>query len=165
VRRRHRILAASAALAAYAACGTDHPPTEEAANPTAGLEQAIPTTTTTTTTTTTAPRPVAVKPSRSRRAPASSRAARAPGTGDIRTVQSTAYCLTGVMANGQHTHRGAVAMNGVPLGSRWRDLSTGAVYTVEDRIGHGSGFDIAMPGDCDTARAYGRRTITVERVA
>jgi 3D (Asp-Asp-Asp) domain-containing protein len=79
-------------------------------------------------------------------------------------VSSTAYCLTGVMANGQRVFRGAVAMNGVPLGSRWRVVETGEVFVVADRIGHGSGFDIAMPGDCDGARRYGRRTITVERV-
>jgi 3D (Asp-Asp-Asp) domain-containing protein len=54
-------------------------------------------------------------------------------------------------------------MNGVPLGSRWR-VSGGGTYTVTDRIGHGSGFDVAMPGDCAAARLYGRRTVTVTRV-
>lgn len=84
--------------------------------------------------------------------------------GDVRNVTSTAYCLTGTMANGQPTHHGAAAMNGVPLGSQWEVVGTDHVYTVADRIGHGSQFDIAMPGDCAAARAYGRRTITVRRV-
>lgn len=84
--------------------------------------------------------------------------------GAWRIVQSTAYCLTGTMANGQRTYRGAVAMNGVPLGSQWM-TNTGAVYTVADRIGHSSQFDIAMPGDCAAARAYGRRVIKVRRIA
>ena len=84
--------------------------------------------------------------------------------GDTRTVTSTAYCLTGHMANGQPTYAGAVAMNDVPLGSQWEVEGTGHVYTVADRIGHGSQFDIAMPGDCAAARAYGRRTITIRRV-
>jgi 3D (Asp-Asp-Asp) domain-containing protein len=163
--RKRRIVAAAAALAAYAACGTSDHPIEEAADPTLGLEQAIPTTPTTTTV---PPRVVVAKPSRSRPVPApappwgGAGAARA-GTGDIRNVTSTAYCLTGIMANGQHTYRGAVAMNGVPLGSVW-EVDGGGIYTVADRIGHGSSFDIAMPGDCEGARAYGRRTITIRRV-
>ena len=101
--------------------------------------------------------------SRPRPTPAASIPAPRAG-GDERTVSSTAYCLEGTMANGQRVYRGAVAMNGVPLGSKWQVIETGAVYTVADRIGHGSGFDIAMPGDCAAARAYGRRTITVRRV-
>ena len=83
------------------------------------------------------------------------------------TVDSTAYCLTGRMANGQPAYNGAVAMNGQPFGSRWRVLSgplAGRVFVVADRIHHGSDFDVAMPGDCQQARAYGRRTITVERI-
>lgn len=83
----------------------------------------------------------------------------------VRRVSSTAYCLRGRMASGKRTYDGAVAMNGVPLGSRWRVRETGRVYRVEDRIGHGSQFDIAMPGRCAEARRYGRRTITVERLS
>lgn len=82
------------------------------------------------------------------------------------TVTSTAYCLTGTMANGQAVYDGAVAMNGVPLGAQYEVLSgpyAGSVLTVADRIGHGSSFDIAMPGRCDDAIAYGRRTIQVRR--
>ena len=82
-------------------------------------------------------------------------------------MSSTAYCLTGTMANGQKVYRGAAAMNGVPLGSRWRVSGgpfSGSVFTVADRIGHSSGFDIAMPGDCAAAMRYGRHSITVSRV-
>lgn len=86
----------------------------------------------------------------------------------IRTVESTAYCLTGQMANGDLVHDGAVAMNGVPFGARWRILSgpfSGRVLTVKDRIGHSSDFDVAMPGRCDEALGYGRRSIEIERVS
>ena len=100
--------------------------------------------------------------SRPRPAAANASAPRA-GTGDTRVVSSTAYCLTGTMANGQRAHYGAVAMNGVPLASVWR-VHGGGTYVVADRIGHSSGFDIAMPGDCAAAIRYGRRTITIERV-
>lgn len=84
-------------------------------------------------------------------------------SGSALTVESTAYCLGGQMASGRTVYSGAVAMNNVPLGSRWTVLSgpyTGRTLTVEDRIGYGSGFDIWM-SSCDAARAYGRRTIQV----
>lgn len=86
----------------------------------------------------------------------------------VRSVSSTAYCLTGTMANGRRVYSGAVAMNGVPFGSRWEVLSgpwAGRVLTVADRIGHGSQFDVAMPGNCRAAINYGRRTIKIRRVA
>lgn len=85
-----------------------------------------------------------------------------------REVSSTAYCLTGTMASGKRVYSGAVAMNNVPFGTRYRVLTgpaTGRVLTVEDRIGHSSDFDIAFPGDCESARKYGRRQIRVEVVA
>jgi hypothetical protein len=84
-----------------------------------------------------------------------------------RTVSSTAYCLTGTMASGRRVYWGAAAMNGTPLGSRYQVLNgprAGETLTVEDRIGHGSAFDIAYPGDCGGARSYGRRTIAIRRV-
>lgn len=84
-------------------------------------------------------------------------------SGGVRVVSSTAFCLTGTMANGQRVFAGAVAMNGEPFGSRWRVVDTGRVYVVADRIGHSSQFDIAMPGDCAGAIRYGRRTIRIER--
>jgi 3D (Asp-Asp-Asp) domain-containing protein len=112
-----------------------------------------------------APRSKKVRPSRSRSvAPPVGHSQLPTAGGDTRTVSSTAYCLTGTMANGQRVFRGAVAMNGVPMGSRWRVVETGEVYVVADRVGHSSGFDIAMPADCAAAVRYGRRTVTVERV-
>ena len=87
-------------------------------------------------------------------------------TGRLR-VESTAYCMTGYMANGDHTHTGAAAMNGVPLGTKFRVHTgplKGTTLTVKDRIGSGSDFDVAMPGDCNRAYRYGRRTVNIRRV-
>ena len=84
-----------------------------------------------------------------------------------RRVSSTAYCLTGTMASGRRVYRGAVAMNGTPLGSRYQVLDgprAGETFVVEDRIGYGSAFDIAYPGDCGGAYSYGRRTISIRPV-
>lgn len=89
------------------------------------------------------------------------------GTTGAATVSSTAYCLTGTMANGQAVYRGAVAGNRWPLGTRLQvsDSPYGpGIFTVADRIGHGSELDFAMPGDCPGARSWGRRTVTVEAV-
>jgi hypothetical protein len=58
-------------------------------------------------------------------------------------------------------------MNSAPMGTKWKVLSgpqSGKVLTVSDRIGHGSEFDIAMPGACSQARAYGRQYIKIARV-
>ena len=82
-------------------------------------------------------------------------------------VESTAYCMTGAMANGQRTHTGAAAMNGVPLGTKFRVRTgplRGEVFTVKDRVGYGSEFDIAMPDRCSAAYRYGRRVINIRRV-
>jgi 3D (Asp-Asp-Asp) domain-containing protein len=82
-------------------------------------------------------------------------------------VHSTAYCLEGRMANGQRAHDGAAAMNGVPLGARFRVKTgplRGEVLTVKDRVGNGSEFDVAMPDDCSAAYRYGRRTVNIQRV-
>jgi 3D (Asp-Asp-Asp) domain-containing protein len=98
------------------------------------------------------------------RASRSTRRAPAPAMGigpsGARRVASTAYCLKGHMADGQVVHSSAVAMNGVPLGSRFQVLETGVIYTVEDRIGSGSQFDIWM-SSCAAAVQYGRRNITL----
>lgn len=87
--------------------------------------------------------------------------------GPSQTVSSTAYCLTGTMASGKRVYSGAVAMNGPSFGTRYQVLSgpaSGRTFTVEDRIGHGSGFDIAMPGNCAGARSYGRHRIQIRRL-
>lgn len=81
-------------------------------------------------------------------------------------LSSTAYCLTGTMANGQPARRGAVAANRWPLGTRLRvnPSPVGELVTVEDRIGSGSELDFALPGSCDEARQWGRRRVSVEVV-
>lgn len=82
-------------------------------------------------------------------------------------VESTAYCLTGTMASGKAVYDGAAAMNGVPLGTKYQVVNgpeAGKIFTIEDRIGHSSDFDIAYPGDCDAAIEYGRRIINIEPV-
>lgn len=121
------------------------------------------------------PRPVPTTPA-TRPVP-TTRASRSSGVrlippAERRQVASTAYCETGTMANGERTYDGAVAMGTKknpepPFGTRFRVLSgpfAGRTLTVADRIGHGSQFDIAMPGRCPAALEYGRKQITVERV-
>ncbi|MDQ4142598.1 MAG: hypothetical protein M3198_02465, partial [Actinomycetota bacterium] len=86
--------------------------------------------------------------------------------GESRRVTSTAYCLKGRMASGKPPYEGAAAMNGVPLGAKFKVLDgprAGEVFTIEDRIGRGSAFDIAYPGKCQHARQYGRRVIRIHR--
>ena len=81
-------------------------------------------------------------------------------------VKSTAYSLRGRMANGEPVHDGAVAMNCVPFGTRYRILQgpmAGKVVTVKDTIGRGSQFDIWVHGR-RAARNYGRRTVAIEKV-
>jgi 3D (Asp-Asp-Asp) domain-containing protein len=85
------------------------------------------------------------------------------GTGNTMTVSSTAYCGGGTTASGESAHEGGVAMNAAPLGTTWRVVGSGATYTVNDRIGSGSDFDIYF-SDCGAAEAYGRQTITIEQV-
>jgi hypothetical protein len=87
--------------------------------------------------------------------------------GSSRRVISTAYCHTGVMASGKRTYVGAAAMNGAPLGTSYQVLDgprAGETFVIEDRIGGGSSFDIAYPGNCEGARRYGRRSIFIRRV-
>lgn len=87
-----------------------------------------------------------------------------PPAGARITVSATAYCLTGTMANGEQVYEGAVAANAWPFGTRLYAHELGQTFTVADRIGHGSDVDIAMPGRCDDAIAFGRRTLTVSVV-
>lgn len=85
------------------------------------------------------------------------------------TVESTAYCLTSRMANGEPAHRGAVA---VVRGSPWFGKTIevdGSPYgpgkfEAKDRIGHGSQLDFATSGDCATAKQWGRRTVRARMV-
>lgn len=86
--------------------------------------------------------------------------------GSPQAVSSTAYCETGRMADGEYAHDGAVSSKVLPRGSSWRVLDgplEGRTFVVED-TGPGAYFDVSMPGDCDGARAYGRRSIQIEAV-
>ena len=88
--------------------------------------------------------------------------------GPERRVLSTAYCLTGRMASGKPVYEGAAAMNGVPLGSKFKVADgprAGEVFTIEDRLPRAGGFDIAYPGNCGQARQYGRRSIRINEVS
>lgn len=79
-------------------------------------------------------------------------------------VTSTAYCLTGHMADGTPAERGAVASNRHPLGTAL-DVSDSpwgpGTFVVRDRIGWGSQLDFATAGDCPLARRWGRRRVAV----
>jgi hypothetical protein len=91
-----------------------------------------------------------------------------PGeVGITRSVRSTSYCLRGGTSSGQPVGSGVVAMNGFPFGTVWLVTDgpmAGQTLTVWDRIGRGSQFDVWI-GDCAAARQYGRRQITIVRVA
>lgn len=78
---------------------------------------------------------------------------------------STAYCLTGTMADGTYTRAGSVAHNGYPLGTRLtvHPAPQGRRrWVVRDRIGWGTQIDFWQPS-CAAALAWGRRTVRVRR--
>ncbi len=81
------------------------------------------------------------------------------------TLDSTAYCETGTMADGQRTHVGAAAADGYAFGTRLLITSgpeAGSVVVIEDRSAPGAtDLDIWMPS-CAAAIDYGRRVIKVE---
>lgn len=83
------------------------------------------------------------------------------------TVSSTAYCEHGLTASGAQTHPGVAASNRHPLGTKIR-LSRPAfgrrVFVIRDRIGYGSELDL-WTGNCGTALAWGRRTVTYQVVS
>lgn len=81
-------------------------------------------------------------------------------------MSSTAYCLSGIMANGRGVHLGAVASNRHPLGTLlktyrriWVEGRHKRYFRVEDRIGYGTALDLWMPS-CGSAINYGRRSIS-----
>lgn len=160
-----RLAAAAAAVLLLAACTPPPPPAAvsntttpaPAADPTDGIAEAIRrhTTTTTRASRTRVTAPAATATVARKEIPTAQ-----PAAAGTTRVSSTAYCLTGTMANGRRAHWGAVAMNGVPFGTAYEALDgpfAGHTFIVSDRIGHSSQFDIAMPGN------YGRRTITIRR--
>lgn len=79
-----------------------------------------------------------------------------------RAITSTAYCLRSKMSNGEHGYEGAVAMNGVPLGTLVTvdDSPVGpGTFTVTDRHAPGStGIDFYV-NDCWLAQRWGRHTV------
>jgi 3D (Asp-Asp-Asp) domain-containing protein len=90
------------------------------------------------------------------------------GTGDVQSVDSTAYCDKGVMYSGEWVYDGAVAVreNGPPIGTNLQVLGgpyAGRVLTVEDHIQWGSDFDIWM-ADCNAAVNYGHQLIQIQQV-
>lgn len=87
--------------------------------------------------------------------------------GNVRTVSSTNYCLTGTMANGERVHDGAVAVNSADWskyrGTSWTVLDgefAGRTFVVKDH-GPGADFDIWV-SSCPAARRYGRQSIRVQ---
>jgi 3D (Asp-Asp-Asp) domain-containing protein len=78
-------------------------------------------------------------------------------------ASSTAYCLTGTMADGTYTRPGSVASNRHPLGTRLWVRGPGGRWrwVVRDRIGHSSELDFWQP-TCGRAFGWGRRTVTVK---
>lgn len=80
----------------------------------------------------------------------------------------TAYCLTGNMASGRPTFHGAAASWRVGLGVRVRVVELDLEVTVLDRTGRfadgtpTTDLDLAWPGECDRARRFGVRRLTVE---
>lgn len=78
-------------------------------------------------------------------------------------VSSTAYCDTGLMADGTYTRPGSIANNFYALGTHVtvRPSPTGRRrFVVRDRIGWGSQLDFWMPS-CAQARVWGRRRVRV----
>jgi 3D (Asp-Asp-Asp) domain-containing protein len=61
------------------------------------------------------------------------------------------------MASGKQTYSGAVATldRGIRFGTRVRIEGLG-IFIVEDRIGHGSEFDVWL-SSCSEARQFGRK--------
>lgn len=114
-----------------------------------------------------APSPVKTPRAMPSKAASRARSLAAPRTRPGSLTNSTAYCETGLMANGHHTYRGAVAGNRWPLGTRLHVSESPygpGVFTVADRIGHSSSLDFAMPGDCGGARRWGRHDVRVQVV-
>lgn len=83
-------------------------------------------------------------------------------------VVTTAYAVGdghtpgNIMASGKEVYVGAIAMNGVPLGSKV--IIDNVEYTVEDRMMYDGYVDIFMD-DKDKAMKYGvqRKTVKIQR--
>lgn len=81
----------------------------------------------------------------------------------------TSYCLSGIMANGQEVHNGAIACPAyMPLGTKVKIEWPGFIndqFICEDRMGlkyrNGKYIDVWV-SDCDIAINFGRRNLLVE---
>lgn len=74
---------------------------------------------------------------------------------------STAYCLSGVMADGSYTRAGSVANNHLRLGTRVEVTASptqSRSFVVRDRIGWGTQLDFWVPS-CAQALLWGRRVV------
>lgn len=80
-----------------------------------------------------------------------------------RSANSTAYCLTGQLADGSRPRLGVVAMNRHPLGTRITLKQKGPNgrrrFVVRDRIGWGSELDIWTPSCAWAYNVWGRRQV------
>lgn len=107
-----------------------------------------------------------VRASRSRAVAGSARTSeqRKSASSDVSLHDITMYCPTGnTTASGMWPRRGMVATisRSIPFGTRVRIEGLGT-FVVEDRIGHGSEFDIFTPS-CSEANRFGRqhRRVTI----
>ena len=85
----------------------------------------------------------------------------------ILTLDTTSYCQSGTMADGQETYWGAAAGNAWPFGTRLKILTghlAGTIVTIADRIGWGSQLDI-FSWSCNWSAWYGREMVKVEVVS
>lgn len=71
------------------------------------------------------------------------------------------YCLSGTMADGQQVHQGAIATldRSIPFGTHITVPGMGT-YTVEDRVGYGTDFDV-WTSSCAMADRWGRHHLQV----
>lgn len=79
----------------------------------------------------------------------------------ISTFIITAYCLSGIMANGEKVHQGAVACpRFIPLGTKI--CINNKSYTCHDRLSkkYDNRFDIWMPSCQDTIK-FGKQKLRV----
>lgn len=80
-------------------------------------------------------------------------------------VVSTAYCLSGTMADGTGVRWGSVASNQYPLGTVLEirpAVGRQRRWVVRDRIGWGTDLDFWVPS-CGQALSWGRRTVRIRR--
>jgi 3D (Asp-Asp-Asp) domain-containing protein len=80
-------------------------------------------------------------------------------------VVSTAFCLSGMMADGTRVRAGSVASNRYPLGTVLAVHPSPArgPFVVRDRIGWGTELDF-WTSSCGAARQWGRRVVRLRPI-